>query len=163
MSRYFTLCRLLRLEIVCRSSVVAGERLVGGIGDAFLSAIRSKMPSSDRLRGGWRRGSRAVCRAGQFRSIERLGPFDGHGIAVDAVNAAAYGIAQRMAVIGREATPPVRRRATRVAIRRAAASRNCPDPQAGSITVTPSNAAGASCASLSTRSSARSRALSSRA
>ena len=33
---------------------------------------------------------------------------------------------------------PYRRRTTRLAMRRAAASRKCPEPQAGSITVTPS-------------------------
>jgi hypothetical protein len=57
----------------------------------------------------------------------------------------------------------VRARASRVAIRRAAASKKCPEPQAGSTTVTDSRALATSSASASMRFRKGSRALSSNA
>jgi len=68
-------------------------------------------------------------------------------------NAGANHVAQRMPISADEATPPVRDRATRVAIRRAAASKKWPEPQAGSSTVTERSAATGSSVSASILSS----------
>ena len=112
-----------------------------------------------------------VEKAERLARLDRLDPerdlrqLDRHRVAVDAVKAGARDIAQRVTVIcGRCDASACARRATRVAIRRAAASRKWPEPQAGSMT---RNAQAALLqgrpTSASTRSSTGSSALSSSA
>ena len=163
------LARLLRAiarrEMPRGLPVVARQRLVSLVGNALAQALRGRTRRAARRRSGcWRRGSRAACPARSSRSTAR--PWSARPPSDCGRRRRGSG-ARRRAGRGDSrcavATPPPRRRATRVAIRRAAASRKWPEPQAGSMTRSASSASAGVSDSPSTRSSTGSSAVSSSA
>ena len=116
--------------------VVAGQRLVGGVGNAVAQHLQVEH-TEQRIAAADAGVEEAERKAGVDRlDPERdLGQFHRHRVAVHPVQAArGPHRAGRGGSRPPKRAPSARMRASRVAMRRAAASRKWPEPQAGSMT-----------------------------